>query len=132
MKNRDFWMPFAPSILYEKQDEYIVNPKKFDAYYMMITFDTTTKAKKELIAAMHPYDYTVRPQLVRKEHNQSYYKILREFEKITGVSGVLNTSFNLHGYPIVLGPREALYAFEHSGISVLAIGSYLIGKKLVA
>lgn len=129
VKNRDFWMPFAPSILYERQHDYIINPKNIDANYMMISFNTTSKAKKDLVAAMHPYDYTVRPQIVKEKHNPSYYKIIREFEKLTGIAGILNTSFNLHGYPIVLGPKEALYTFENSGIPILALGDFLIRKK---
>lgn len=129
IKNRDFWMPFAPSILYEKQDKYIENPKRFSADYMMMSFNTTEKGREELKAAMHQYDYTVRPQLVRRDFNPSYYKLLSEFEKITGVSGLLNTSFNLHGYPIVLGPKEALFVFKNSGITHLALENYLIVKK---
>ena len=129
VKNRDFWMPFAPSILYEKRHEYIKNPKNHIAYYMMMTFNTTPKGREELVAAMHPYDLTVRPQLVKKAHNPQYYKLIKEFEKITGVGAVLNTSFNLHGMPIVLGPKEAFYAFEKSGIMYMALENYLIEKR---
>ena len=79
---------------------------------------------------MHPYDFTLRPQLIKESWNPSYYKIIKEFEHTTGIGGVLNTSFNLHGFPIVLGPKEALYAFDHSGLQYLALGSYLIHKKV--
>lgn len=57
------------------------------------------------------------------------YQVLKEFERLTGVGGVLNTSFNLHGYPIVLGPREAVVAFENSGLKYLTLENYLISKK---
>ena len=128
VKNRDFWMPFAPSILKERQDDYIVNPKKLDAYYMMMTFDTTTRGREDLKAAMHPYDFTVRPQLVNRNYNPSYHRLIEEFEELTGVGGVLNTSFNIHGYPIVLGPKEAIHTFKNSGIEYLAINNYIIKK----
>lgn len=129
MKMRDFWMPFAPSILYERRNDYCDNPKAVDAPYMTITFESTPRAREELRAAMHPYDFTLRPQFVRKEWNERYWTIIKEFEKLTGIGGILNTSFNLHGYPIVMGPKEAMYAFENSGLEYLALENYLITKK---
>lgn len=130
MKQRDFWMPFAPSILRERARDYCIIPKHIEAPYMIICFDPTELAIKELRAAMHPYDFTLRPQFIEKSWNPTYYKIIKEFENITGIGGVLNTSFNLHGYPVVLGPKEALYAFEHSGLQYLALGPYLLHKKI--
>lgn len=128
MKMRDFWMPFAPSVLFERKDDYCVNRKGIDAPYMTITFDSTPKAVKELRAALHPYDFTLRPQFVRKDWNPGYWKIIKEFENLTGIGAVLNTSFNLHGYPIVMGPKEAMHAFRNSGLEYLALGAYLIEK----
>lgn len=129
MKDRDFWMPFAPSILTEKMSTYCHNPKHITAPYMTISFDTTPEGKKLLKAAMHAYDFTVRPQEVSPTFNPKYYQIIKEFERITKIGAILNTSFNLHGLPIVLGPAEALYAFEHSGLEYLALENYLIQKK---
>lgn len=128
IKNRDFWMPFTPSILAERADDYVVNPKKIPAPYMILAFDSTELAKKHLPAAMHSYDFTVRPQLVEKSWNPRYHKIIKEFEKLTGIGAVLNTSFNLHGFPIVLGPKEAMHAFENSGLEYLVLENYLISK----
>lgn len=129
MKDRDFWMPFAASMLKERGKDYLINPRKIRSDYMMITFDTTKKAREELKAAMHQYDFTMRPQIVEQSYNPTYYKILKEFEKRTSIGGILNTSFNLHGYPVVLGPKEALYAFEHSGLEYVALENFLISKK---
>ena len=95
---------------------------------MVLSFDTTPLARKDLKAALHPYDFTCRPQIVEETWNPSYYKILKEFENLTGIGGVLNTSFNLHGYPIVLGPKEAYNAFEKSGLQYLALEDFLISK----
>lgn len=128
IKSRDFWMPFAPTILHERMNDYCVNPKKIDASYMMVSFNSTPLAREHFKAAMHPYDFTLRPQVLRKEWNERYYDLIKEFERLTGIGGVLNTSFNLHGYPIVLGPKEALYVFEHSSIRYLALEHFLIEK----
>jgi len=128
IKNRDFWMPFATSILEEEENAYLLNPKKINAEHMIITFNTTEKAKKELIAAIHPYDKTSRPQIVRKEINKNYYEIIKEFKNKTGIGGVLNTSFNLHGEPNVESPRDAMHTFENSGLQYMALNSFLIEK----
>lgn len=129
VKNRDFWMPFAPTIIKERSQDYLINHKKVNSPYMMIAFDSTPLAEKELKAAMHPYDFTIRPQILSQEYNPSYYHLISEFEKLTGIGAVLNTSFNLHGYPIVLGPDEALDAFENSKLEYLTLEDYIISKK---
>ena len=127
VKKRDFWMPFAPVIMKERENDYIINPKNVCAPYMMLSFDTSEK-RGELIAAVHQADLTARPQIIEEDWNPDYYKILKEFEKETGRGVLLNTSFNLHGYPIVYGPEEALWVFENSGLEYLALGNYLVYK----
>ena len=129
IKFRDFWMPFTPSILEERESDYIVNPKNLKAPFMTMAFDSTPLAQKELIAAIHPADFTVRPQLLKESSNPEYYAILKAFERLTGVGGVLNTSFNLHGQPIVLGPEEALSTFENSELDALILGQHLITRN---
>lgn len=131
VKNRDFWMPFAPSILKERAKDYLINPKQINSPYMMLGYDSTPLARKDLKAAMHPYDFTLRPQIVSEDYNLDYYRLIKEYEKITGIGAVLNTSFNLHGYPIVLGPLEALEAFENSGLEYMTMGNYVISKKAI-
>jgi len=124
IKQRDFWMPFAPTILEERMEEYLVNARP--ARYMILAFDTTDK-RDEIIAAIHPQDFSARPQTLN-EYNLGYRKVIKEFENITGVGGILNTSFNLHGYPIVGTPELAIWTFKNSGLKYLAIGNYLIRK----
>lgn len=128
IKSRDFWMPFAPSIKKEQLSKYVKNPKRMNVPYMIMTLDSTDKGKKDLVAAMHPYDGTLRPQAVEKEWNPSYWHLIDEFEKLTGIGGILNTSFNLHGYPIVQTPEDAIDVLMRSGLKFLAIGSYLVSK----
>ena len=116
--------------------------KNLYAPYMSITFDTTELAHIDLPAALHPYDCTSRPQIVSKESNEKYWRLIDEFEKLTtkngvvgkpesikGIGGVLNTSFNLHGEPNVETPYDAIRTFDLSGMKYLAIGDYLVSKE---
>jgi carbamoyltransferase len=128
IKNRDFWMPFAPVILKDREKDYIINPKNIPAPYMIMSFDTTDK-REDFLAAIHQSDLTARPQIIEKEWNHEYYKILKEFERVTERGVLLNTSFNLHGYPIVHGPKEAIWTFKNSGLEYLTLGNYLLYKK---
>jgi len=128
IKDRDFWMPFTPSILDKFAKRYFVNPKGVFAPYMCITFESTKQARKDIPAAMHTYDQTLRPQVVTKEYNPDYYKIIEEFSRLTGRGGILNTSFNLHGEPNVLTPEDAIHTVENSDLKYLAMGNYLFEK----
>jgi carbamoyltransferase len=130
IKGRDFWMPFATSMLYERKQDYLDDKKDMYAPFMAITFNTKELAHKELIAALHPYDLTSRPQMVKKETNPDYHALISHFQTLTGTGGILNTSFNLHGEPNVETPLDALRTFEHSGLPHVAIGNYLISKKI--
>jgi len=129
IKMRDFWMPFAPTVLHERRHDYLVNPKDHPAAYMMVAFPTTPLAKKEIPAALHPADGTARPQILTKEHNPTYYRVIKAFEAETGVGAVLNTSFNLHGDPIVCSPRDAVDTLLRSDLDGLAIGEWLVLRK---
>jgi carbamoyltransferase len=127
IKNRDFWMPFACSILAECERDYIRNPKGIRSPYMMMTFDTTSRVE-EIRAGTHSYDDTVRPQIVYKDWNPDFHRLIREFARRRGIGAVLNTSFNLHGSPIVGTPVAALDVIDHSGLRWLAIGNFLVQK----
>ncbi len=129
IKNRDFWMPFTPSMLFERTNDYLINPKNLFAPFMTLAFETTAKAREDLPGALHPADFTARPQMVRQEDNPEYYELLKAFEKITGVGALLNTSFNLHGYPIILSPEDALHVMENSDIDGVLLNKTLIIKK---
>ena len=129
IKMRDFWMPFAPSVLAERSDDYLVNPKGFASPYMMLAFPTKSTRRDEITAAIHPNDGTSRAHIVEESWNPSYHRLLREFEGRTGIGAVLNTSFNLHGEPVVCSPDDAIDTFERSGLPHLALGRWLISKK---
>lgn len=132
IKERDFWMPFAPTILAQHEKNYIKNPKGISGSYMTIAYPATQSAKIDLAATIHPYDKTVRAQILRNDDNPSFYKTIKYFFALTNRAGILNTSFNLHGYPIVATPRDALWVFKRSKLEVIAIGNYLVRKKYVS
>ena len=133
IKQRDFWMPFAPAILREDVEKYIeiphVLPRPHLSPFMMHTFKTF-ELRDSFIAGIHPYDKTARAQIVSKELNARFHRLIREFSKIKNKSVVLNTSFNLHGYPIVMGSRDAMDVMINSGIDYLMINHTLVTKKL--
>ena len=129
IKNRDFWMPFAPTILDERASDYLVNPKGLASPYMMLAMPTRPEARDPLTAALHPQDGTARPQILEQTWNPAYHAVISEFQRRTGVGAVLNTSFNLHGEPVVCSAADAVDTFERSGLPHLAVGHWLISKK---
>ena len=130
IKNRDFWMPFALSILEEKLDEYIFNPKQLQSPFMAISLDVRPEKNSQIEAGTHPYDKTVRPQAVSRKYTPEYHALIAAFQKITGIPALLNTSFNLHGEPIVDTIADAIRTFELSGLDHLLINdSILLSKK---
>ena len=76
IKNRDFWMPFALTILKEKHRKFIKNSKNFRADFMTMTFDTIEKNVSQISAGCHPYDKTVRPQILEKKFNPQYLSLI--------------------------------------------------------
>ena len=129
IKSRDFWMPFAPSILEERAEDYLINPKNLKAPYMTVAFDTKPIAWKDLKASLHQADLTARPQIVSREVNNEYHSLLFEFDKLTGVGGLLNTSFNVHGEPIIQTGKDALDVFERTDLDALLLTNYLIKRQ---
>jgi carbamoyltransferase len=124
---RTEFMPFAPVTLYEARERYFYNIKgaEHTAEFMTITFDCTDEMKKDCPAAVH-IDGTARPQLIRREVNPGYYDIVKEYEKLSGISSLINTSFNMHEEPIVCNPHDAIRAFLDGNLDVLVIGPYLV------
>ena len=130
IKNRDFWMPFALSILEERHTDYLVNPKRLSSPVMSISLDARPERYREIEAGTHPYDRTVRPQFVSRAHAPAYHRLISAFERQTGIPALLNTSFNLHGEPIVDTIADAVRTFELSGLDHLWIqDSVLLSKR---
>jgi len=129
IKMRDFWMPFAPAIIEEQASKYYENPKKVTDDFMAICFPSRSEAALDISASMHPRDGTLRPQAVRKNANPGFHAAISQYFNKTGRGGVLNTSFNIHGSPIVYTPADAIDVFLRSGLKYLALGNYVLNKK---
>ena len=128
IKKRDFWMPFAPIILSEYQDILIENPKNIESPFMTIGFPTK-QGKTIFPAGVHQSDGTTRAQLLKKEENPAMWNLIFKFYEKTGVPALLNTSFNLHGEPIVRTVQDGLRVFEKSELEVLWLENHIIEKK---
>ena len=129
IKQRDFWMPFALSILEEYTDDYLSNPKSIFAPHMTIGFDTLPDKYLDIQGGTHPYDKTVRPQFVTIEAAPRYHSLISAFKDETSTPALLNTSFNLHGEPIVNDLKDALHTLRDSGLNYLLFENRLIKKK---
>ena len=125
VKYRDWWRPFAASMLAEAADDWLVEP--FFAPFMIVTFPVEARRRGEIAAVMHR-DGTTRPQMVRREVNPAYYDTIDAFGRRTGVPMVLNTSFNLKGEPMVNTPRDALRTFFSSGLDLLVLNDVVVRK----
>ena len=126
---RSEFMPFAPSILEEYASKYFdINNQNQACEFMTIVADCTELCKKNAPAIVH-VDNTARPHIVKKSVNKRYHKIISEFNNITGIPLLLNTSFNMHEEPIVENPKSAIKSFIASKIDYLFIGSFLIDQK---
>jgi len=124
---RTEFMPFAPATLYEERDRCYEGVKGAEhaAEFMTLTFDCTPFMKQTCPAAVH-VDGTARPQLVKESANPSYYRIIREYFKLSGIPSVINTSFNMHEEPIVNSPDDAIRAFLQGNLDYLAMGNFLV------
>ncbi len=123
---RTEFMPFAPTALAEDAARYFVgvNGAHDTARFMTVTFDCTDLMKRTCPGVVH-VDGTARPQLVSESDNPSYYRIVKEFKRLTGLSCLVNTSFNIHEEPIVCTPHDAIRAFKKGHLDALAIGPFL-------
>lgn len=127
VKKREFYRPFAPSVLEEKCNEYFKMPRDLDSPFMILIGDVHEDKKKVLPAITHN-DGTGRVQTVSKYLNPRYWQLIHEFEKIKGVPVLLNTSFN-ENEPIVATPEQAIDCVFRTEFDVLAIGDFLVEKK---
>ncbi|TAM37196.1 carbamoyl transferase [bacterium] len=125
IKHREWYRPFAPSVLEEYQKDYfeIDSPSPFMQKVFRVNRD-----KRKIIPAVVHKDGTARVQTVIKETNKRYWTLIDKFREITDVPVVLNTSFNDNDEPIVCTPKDAIRSFFGTGIHELYIGNYRILK----
>jgi len=132
IKFREPFRPFAPSILAEGADDYfdLRNGReawpKDPARFMLAVMPVAEDKQPKIPAVSHLG--TGRLQTVHPDTNPRYYKLIKNFEGITGVPVILNTSFNLRGEPIVTTPDNAMNTFFASGLDTLVLGSFIVRK----
>ncbi|MEM7532472.1 MAG: carbamoyltransferase C-terminal domain-containing protein [Chloroflexota bacterium] len=120
---RDEFMPFAPSIMEEYASEYLEN--YVYSPFMVETFTVKEEYRPTFPAIVH-VDGTLRPQVVRKDVSPGYWQVLQTIGERTGYYLVLNTSYNMHGEPIVCSPDDALNSFEQGPVDYIAMGNWLL------
>ena len=125
--HRTEFMPFAPSTLYEAREQCYENiaGAEHAAEFMTVTFHCSPFTLASMQGVAH-LDGTARPQLVRRDRNASYHRIIEAFHERTGLPAVINTSFNMHEEPIVCTAEDCVRAFLDGGLDYLAIGRHLV------
>ena len=124
---RTEFMPFAPATLQEYANECFegLDGARDSARYMTITFNCTEKMRAQSPGVVH-VDGTARPQILDPETAPDFYKIAVAYHQLTGIPSLINTSFNMHGEPIVCTPGDALRSFNQGKLDYLAIGNWLV------
>src|SRR4051794_3614466 len=124
IKNREAFRPFAPSILLERVGDWFEHdgPAPF-----MVVVDHSRPDKREQMAAVDHVDGTGRVQTVDAETNPRFHRLISEFEQITGVPILLNTSFN-ENEPIVMTPDDAIATSRKTAMDMLVLGDYVIER----
>jgi carbamoyltransferase len=125
VKFREWWRPFAPSLLAEAAGDYLESAT--DSPFMILTSPVKPE-KRSVIPAVTHVDGSARPQTVEQNVNPLYWRLIKEFGQRTGVPVIMNTSFNLRGEPIVSSPTDAVRTFFSSGMDALVIGGFLVEK----
>lgn len=123
IKFREKYRPFAPAILQSEVPRH--SAKSFQNSFMTSALHIETD--QTLLAEAINVDGTARVQTVQS--GDTLYPLLAAIKKVTGYGGVINTSFNLAGEPIVETPEDALRTFVSSGLDALSIGDFLVEKS---
>jgi carbamoyltransferase len=126
VKHRQAFRPFAPLVLAERMTEIFEGEE--DSPYMLIAKPVRPEWRDKIPAIVH-VDGTARVQTVREATNPRLYRLLKEFEALTGVPVLINTSFNIKGEPIVETPQDAVNCFLTTGVDHLVIHDTIVSKN---
>jgi carbamoyltransferase len=124
IKFREGFRPFAPSVMADKASEWF--DIDVESPYMLLV--AQVREGKRVIPSVTHVDNSARLQTVTREQNAMYYDLIAEFEKITGVPIIINTSFNVRGEPIVCTPHDAYMCFMRTNMDYLVVGHHLLAK----
>jgi carbamoyltransferase len=127
--DRTEFMPFAPVVREERCSDLFDLPEslRYTARFMTVTCDVKDEWKDRIPAVVH-VDGTARPQVVDRQTNPLYYDILQQYEQLTGIPALINTSFNVHEEPIINKPEEALKALQMGRVDYVATETTLWKK----
>jgi carbamoyltransferase len=126
VKQREWYQPFAPSMLKEEAHRLLEDVKGYDKF-MTMAYKVKPNSKNIMRSVVH-VDLTARPQMLGNE-NEPYRNLLLKLKKLSGYGIVLNTSFNIHGMPIVMTPEDAIYTMKKTGTRYMFIGNYFVENK---
>lgn len=126
VKLREDFRPFAPSVT--EEDASIYFEDDFESPYMILVMQTRPEWRGRIPAVVHR-DGTARVQTVSRSMNPPYHRLLKEFQRLTGIPLLLNTSFNRRGMPIVETPEQAVQFFLESELHALVLDRYLVTKN---
>jgi carbamoyltransferase len=132
VKHREYFRPFAPSVLAEAAHDWFEIFGESRSFEFMSFAFAVRRDKYPLVPAVLHVDGTSRLQIVRQATNPRYHRLISEFEKLTGVPLLLNTSFNTSDEPIVLSPGDAIRTFQNTGLDFLVLGDFLVSRPLTA
>jgi carbamoyltransferase len=126
VKHRQAFRPFAPIVLAERAKEIFEGEE--DSPFMLIAKPVRPEWRDRIPAVVH-VDGTARVQTVHAQTNPLLYRLLKEFDALTGVPVLINTSFNVKGEPIVETPPDAVVCFLTTGIDNLILHDRLVSKN---
>lgn len=129
VKHRESFRPFAPAVLAERATEYF--DLRGESPFMLRVVDVHP-AMREVIPSVTHVDGTARVQTVSEKNNSAFYALITEFDRLTGVPVVLNTSFNVAGRPIVETPGDAIDCFLSTDIDALILHDFVLTKEAAA
>jgi|TARA_B100001971_G_C18226904_1_gene561131 carbamoyltransferase len=125
IKRREWFQPFCPSLLKEEAKKFFTDIKQYDKF-MVMGYNTKKSIRHKLKSVIN-VDGSARPQMLDNE-NKKFRNLIKQVKKNTGDGVVLNTSLNLHGFPIVNKPEEAIEVMLNTKSKYLALGNYLIKR----
>jgi len=128
IKFREGFRPFAPSVLAERSGEWF--DIDCESPYMLLV--APVREGRRVIPSVTHVDNSARLQTVTADTNPLYHALIEEFDRLTGVPVIINTSFNVRGEPIVCSPRDAYACFRRTNMDYLVIGNQILDKNLQA
>lgn len=126
VKKRESFRPYAPAVLEERARDFF-NAKQFSPFMLLAA--GVRGDKKAVIPSVTHIDGSARVQTVSKNTNPKFWQLIKEFENLTGVPLIINTSFNLRGEPIVCSPEDAARSFKASQMDCLVLGNFVTERK---